>query len=156
MIESLLVYFQVMERIVFENDLVFQSSNRCSGRLVLANLLQSKINERNKSEKAKSELYIDWKNGDITHEEYIDFKKRITERINTLNAEIDDIQLNKAKTKTDTSTELFGFRDKGRGICRLTRAFLIALVDRICIRENNSIIVKVKFDILSDAIQLNA
>lgn len=78
LIESLLVYFQVMERIVFENDIVFQSSNRCSGKSVLANLLQSKINERNKSEKAKSELYIDWKNGEITHEEYIDFKKRIT------------------------------------------------------------------------------
>lgn len=112
------------------------------------------MDERNKSEKARCELYIDWKNGDITHEEYIDFKKRITERINILNAEIKDIQMNKTKTKADTTAELLGFRDKGRGICRLTRSFLIALVDRICIRENNSILVKVKYDILSDVIQL--
>ena len=152
MIESLLTYFQVMERIVRENDNRIKKTKSCKTRLVLENLIQSKINEQNRCKKAKSELYIDWKNGEITHEEYLDFKEQITEKIDTLNAEIEEAQMTKTKRITDQSTEFFCYKDKDEGVCRLTRSYLIELIEKIYVYEKNSVLVKVKYDILSNSI----
>lgn len=107
-------------------------------------LIQSKVIERKKYENARLELYPDWKNGDISYEEYIDLKQAIEERIQLLDKDIDNIKQAQNNLKSLRVTSENNLLNKLQHFDRLSRSLLVNTIDRILVFEDNHIIIKTK------------
>lgn len=55
-------------------------------------VIQERIAERQRYENAIIELYPDWKNGDITQEEYHALKQTMQERINSIGIVLENLK----------------------------------------------------------------
>lgn len=116
-----------------------------SETLSKSSLINYKISELQKYNKAKNELYPDWKNGAITRDEFYSLKQSLGERINALKQEIVII-------KKEQSVDCY--KQKGPDINKsfllqsvnsLTRQFLISLVEKIYIYDGKHIKIIVKY-----------
>lgn len=121
-------------------------SVRQSGRLNTA--LAGHETEMGKLEGYKKVLYEDWKNGDITREEYHSMKAQYDERIgylsglvNRLKTEQKDLEQNGAEENAFVS----GFR-KHENIERLTREIVVELIEMIYVHEGGHITIQFRFE----------
>lgn len=109
------------------------------------------IKERSKAlekiQRYKTSLYEDWKNGDLTQDEYRQMKstyhhdeEKITDHINHLEDEKEKLE----KVKEQKNSFLAEFKND-RNFNQLSRDILIAFVDQITVHEDNNITIHVKF-----------
>lgn len=145
--EAILAYLQMMVNIYLDNDTLIENCQRFKKRNESSyqSVIQERIAERQRYENAIIELYPDWKNGDITREEYTDLKRAIEARIVNINAMIDDLKQRNESLKQLPEGIRNDKKIQQHSIPCLSRFLLIALIDRICINENNNISIKTKF-----------
>ena len=142
--DALLKYIQTMEQLYVDSKRFLSELKSCTKQKdsSLKPILNARIAERDRYLKAQMELYPDWKNGSITHEEYVTLKKGLGDRIAELNRMIDGINANQKgfESNADPSANA-----QNRSTTDLSRKLLIELIDRIYVHENNRIKIVTKF-----------
>ena len=95
----------------------------------------------------KKSIYEDWKNGDITREEYLQYKDDYEMQIEKISAVIESLndKIMKAAEKIDDSNLYLTNFIKYKNFERLTREIAVSLIDKIKIHENNEITIVFNF-----------
>lgn len=118
------------------------------GRSVRINeLIIEKERERTKITRYKQSLYQDWKDGDISYEDYCNMKEDYERQKESISQVICTLTEEKKVFEKGIDKEnplLESFR-KYENIDILTRGILIELVDKITVYENGNISIKFKF-----------
>lgn len=113
----------------------------------LAELIVSKEKEQSKLSYYKQCIYQDWKDDEITHQEYRRMKADYQMKLEAIDKVIADMQQEKAVIDNGDEEEnplLTNFL-KYQNITRLTRDILIGLVDTIIVSEHGCITIRFKF-----------
>ena len=113
----------------------------------IENMIIAKQNEISKISNFKMNLYEDWKNKDITREEYLEYKQKYENDIERLKQNIEILQNEKQNYENQSIsrnewTEKF---KKQKGITELSRDIIIELIDCIYVHENGNLTIKFKF-----------
>ncbi len=113
----------------------------------IENMVITKQNEISKISNYKRTLYEDWKNGDITKEEYLEYKQKYEDDIERLKQNIE--RLKNEKQKYETQNQLHNkwiekFKEQ-KAITELSRNIMMELIDCIYVKENGDITIKFKF-----------
>ncbi len=114
----------------------------------IENMIKIKRIELSKILNFKRTLYEDWKNEDITRDEYIEYKQKYENDVERLNQNIESLEIEKQKYKIQNTTNnewIEKFRKK-KGITELSRDIMMELVDYIYVQENGNITIKFKFE----------
>ncbi|MBY7141771.1 recombinase family protein [Virgibacillus sp. NKC19-3] len=114
----------------------------------LKQLLETKKQELEKVTNVTDNLYVDWKSGDITKQEYIRMKSKFEQQANELKENIRNVESEIAvsqKGVSITDSYLTTFL-KHKNIQTLERGLLLELVDIIYIHENKKITIKFNFE----------
>ena len=127
----------------------------------ILNIKQSKENELEKINKLKKCLYEDWKNEDITREEYLEYKKKYEqdiERIKEIIVNLDKQKENQKEIIDGNNKWVENFK-KCKNITELDRDIITELIDFIEVYENKRIRIHFKFfneiDKVSEHLQKN-
>jgi DNA invertase Pin-like site-specific DNA recombinase len=119
--------------------------HRKSARLTYA--LADTKKQLAKHTNAADSLYMDWKSGDITQQEYHRLKSKFTEQIaeheKTIARLMDEMQI--MSDGIDTENPYFTAFQKHRNIQSLNRGMLVELVDTIWIHENGEVVIDFNF-----------
>ena len=114
----------------------------------LENLLNIRKKELDKKNNLTKNLYIDWKNGDLTKEEYVKMKLefeeeivQLTQTINHMETEIESINYN-----ITTDNPYLKHFIKYKNIKNLSQGLILELIDNIYIHENSQISIHFKFN----------
>ena len=113
----------------------------------LALLLQAREKELQKAEDVLSDLYLDWKNGDMSHAQYCRLKERLERQEKQLNDAIEHIKAEIFSAEEGgliEKPELDFFLTHGT-IQTLTQGILIELIETIFIHEGGRITIQFKF-----------
>ena len=148
--EAVLTYLQTMVNIALEYDEVIakaKQNRRQQETDYLRRTLEAQRKEKEKCLKTAADLYPDWKNGEITQEEYKLIRANLNEKMGKLDGMIKSLeqtyeQLNGEDFKANGFAEHY---IKYQNIDTLTRPMLIELIDKILIHEGGKITIKVKF-----------
>ena len=110
-------------------------------------LIQSKTKERTKIERILLDLYPDLKSELISKSQYLLLKERYESELRKIDQVIKGLttSLEQDKTGVDSSNEFIKNFKKFRGIEKLSRNVLLALVDVIYIHEKGGIDIVLKF-----------
>ncbi len=103
--------------------------------------------ERGKIDQMKLSLYPDWKNGDITREEYHQLKGQFERRQEQLDKRITAVedQLNDIKNGVDSENPFLSQFIKYRNLQTLTREVVVELIEMIYVHEGGGITIKFRF-----------
>ena len=112
----------------------------------LEHLLKLREQELEKTEDLISGLYMDWKGGDITREQYRKMKEKFEQQEEQLKEAIEHIQdeigtMERGITSDDPYLQTFL---KYKNVQELTQGMLVEMVDHILIHEGGQITVKLK------------
>lgn len=113
----------------------------------LDDTIHAKERELAKVTRYKQSLYQDWKDGEITQQEYRDMKATYDRQINEVSDVLARLTAERAELANGVGKEhpaLVAFK-KYQNIDALSRELLIELVDHIKVYENGNISVKFKF-----------
>ena len=111
-------------------------------------MIVEKQNKIFKISNFKMRLYEDWKNNDITREEYLEYKQKYEIDIERLKKNIERLENEKQKYERQSinSNEwIEKFREQ-KGINELSRDIMMELIDCIYVKENGDIKIKFKFE----------
>lgn len=114
----------------------------------IENMIKAKQIELSKISNFKRTLYEDWKNGDITRDEYLEYKQKYENDIERLNQNMESLETENQKYKTQNTTNnewIEKFKEK-KNITELTRDIMMELIDCIYVQENGNITIRFKFD----------
>ena len=114
----------------------------------IENMIKAKQIELSKISNFKRTLYEDWKNEDITREEYLEYKRKYENDIERLKQNIESLAIEKQKYETQNTTNnewIAKFQEKSN-ITELTRDIMMELIDCIYVQENGNITIKFKFE----------
>jgi septal ring factor EnvC (AmiA/AmiB activator) len=95
----------------------------------------------------KRTLYEDWKNEDITREEYLEYKQKYEDDIERLKKNIERLENEKQKYESQNTTNnewIEKFKEQ-KGINELSRDIMMELIDCIYVQENGNITIRFKF-----------
>jgi|BioPla2DNA2_1021312.scaffolds.fasta_scaffold22787_2 site-specific DNA recombinase len=110
-------------------------------------MLKEKQQDLEKLRRLSDSLYIDWKSGDINHEDYRRMKARFEEQIsqteNTL-LNLDEEQRRMGQG-VDTDNSVFTDFLKHKNVTQLDRSLLVELVDTIYVHEEKEITIQFRF-----------
>ena len=114
----------------------------------LETLLKLRTQELEKSESVVTELYLDWKNGDITREQYLKMKEKFESQSEQLKGTIEHIKeeiIVMGEGVTSDNPYLKNFL-KHRNIQSLTQGILAELVKDIFVHESGELTIVFKFE----------
>ena len=140
-IDSLIDIEEIVEQI---NKSEFQNTkNENIEKMIIA-----KQNEISKISNFKMKLYEDWKNEDITREEYIEYKQKYENDIERLKQNIERLQNEKQKYENQNvnGNEWIKKFKEQKDLTELSRDIIIELIDCIYVHENGDITIKFKFE----------
>jgi len=103
--------------------------------------IQEKQNEILKIKRLKKLLYEDWKNEDLSREEYLEYKTNYEADIKEIQIQIikmEEQKLNGEKKKKEESKQIIDFF-KNKKFNNLSRDLILELIDTILIHENGDI-----------------
>lgn len=126
------------------NDSSFQSTRNEN----IENIIIAKQNEISKISNFKMRLYEDWKNEDITRDEYLQYKQKYESDFERLKQNIERLENEKQKYETQNQSHnkwIEKFKEQ-KGITKLSRDIMMELIDCIYVHENGSITIKFKFE----------
>jgi len=113
----------------------------------ISNLIQQRQEELAKTRMISDELYMDWKAGDISRDEYHRMKARIGEKLEHLQSNIDKLTQEYEEMEQGVQSDdpyLTQFL-KYRTVTELERGMVVELVDKILIHENKEVEVVFKY-----------
>lgn len=113
----------------------------------IENIGKTKENEIKKISDLKRCLYEDWKNNDITREEYLEYKEKYDkdiERIKNIIINLNEQKEIKEKTVTKNNLWIENFK-LHKNITELDRDVITELIDYIEVHENNQLTIHFKF-----------
>ena len=113
----------------------------------LDDLIAAKERELAKITRYKQSLYQDWKDGEITQQDYRDMKADYERQTITVTAVLDNLTAERAELANGVDNEhpaLVAFMQY-QNIDTLTRDILVELIDHIKVYENGNISVRFKF-----------
>ncbi|MDR1688720.1 MAG: recombinase family protein [Clostridiales bacterium] len=133
----------------FTNILKELSENRTEKPQVLRlnSMLKAREEELQKIRSAAESLYLDWKNGDITKEEYLGMKRSFEEKSERLKETMKTVK-NEITAKTDdenTENEYIRAFTRHKNITALERGLVTQLIDTIYVHENGRITIDFAF-----------
>ena len=107
-----------------------------------------KQNEIHKILNIKRKLYEDWKNEDITRDEYLEYKQKYEKDIEGLKKNIAKLENEKQKyeIKNRLKNEWINRFKAQEEITELSRDIMMELVDCIYVHENGKLTIKFKFE----------
>ena len=111
------------------------------------NNIKERSKELNKIQLYKTSLYEDWKNGDLTQNEYRQMKLKYVdeeEKLIGIIANLEDEKKKLKKIKDQKNPFLTEFK-KYKNLKKLSRDILIELVEQITIHKDNNITIHFKF-----------
>lgn len=111
-------------------------------------MITAKQSEISKILNFKRALYEDWKNEDITREEYLEYKQKYENDMERLKQNIERLENEKQKSEKQSQSHnawIEKFK-KQKGISELSRDIMLELIDCIYVHENNEITIKFKFE----------
>lgn len=140
-IDSLIDIEEIVEQI---NKSEFQNIKNEN----IEKMITAKQNEISKISNFKMKLYEDWKNEDITREEYIEYKQKYENDIERLKQNIERLQNEKQKYKNQNvnGNEWIKKFKEQKDLTELSRDIIIELIDCIYVHENGDITIKFKFE----------
>ena len=94
----------------------------------------------------KRTLYEDWKNGDITRIEYLEYKEKYEKDIENLRRNIERLENEKNENKKISSNEWIRKFKEQKNMTRLSRYIVMELIECIYVHENKNITIKFKFE----------
>ncbi len=111
------------------------------------NMITSKQNEISKVYNFKKNLYEDWKNEDITREEYLEYKQKYENDIKRLRQSIERLENEKQKyeIRNQSHNKWIAEFKKQMKITELSRNIMMELIDCIYVKENGDITIRFKF-----------
>lgn len=111
-------------------------------------MIIAKQNEIAKISNFKRTLYEDWKNADITREEYLEYKQKYENDIERLKLNIERLQNEKQKyeNQKQSSNKWIEKFKKQKGITELSREIMMELIDCIYVHDNGNITIRFKFE----------
>lgn len=114
----------------------------------IENMIKTKQNEILKISNFKRTLYEDWKNEDLTREEYLEYKEKYNNDIEKLKQNINKLQNEKVEYKFQNKkkNEWIDKFKKQKKIAELSRDIIVELIEVIYIKENGDITIKFKFE----------
>lgn len=103
--------------------------------------------ERERIEQLKLSLYPDWKNGDISREEYHRLKAQFEQQQSKLDTRLSALQtrIDEAQNGVDETNSFLTQFVKYRNLQTLTREVVVELIDMIYVHEGGGITIKFKF-----------
>ena len=140
-IDSLIDIEEILEQI---NKSEFQNIKNEN----IEKMITAKQNEISKISNFKMKLYEDWKNEDITREEYIEYKQKYENDIERLKQNIERLQNEKEKYENQnvSGNEWIKKFKEQKDLTELSRDIIIELIDCIYVHENGDITIKFKFE----------
>ena len=113
----------------------------------IENMITTKQNEIFKISNFKKALYEDWKNEDITRQEYLEYKQKYENDIERLKQNIENLKNERQKCEVheELQNEWIEKFKRQRGITELSRDIMMELIDSIYVKENGDITIKFKF-----------
>ena len=124
-----------------------KSEKRSFANSNLERMIDSKQKELEKYKKLKKSVYEDWKLGEISKEEYIEYKKNYEKEIATAEMNIEYLEAEKIKYKEQILGDnnwIENLKSK-KNITELTRDIIIELIDCIYVHEKGDVTIKFKF-----------
>lgn len=122
-----------------------EKRNLCNNNI--EQMINSKNNEIQKVKELKKCVYEDWKLGDITKDEYFEYRDSYEKKLEILKENIKYLENEKEKYKEQILGEniwIKNLKDK-QNIETLTRDVVVELIDCIYVQENGDITIKFKF-----------
>jgi len=126
-----------------------KEENKSTNQNKFDKMIIIKQNEILKISNYKKTLYEDWKNEDITKDEYLEYKISYEQKIEKLNQNIKELKKEKQeilKNENYSDKWLEDFKKEKR-LKELSRDILIELIDYIYIKENGDMVIKFKFNL---------
>jgi hypothetical protein len=116
--------------------------------LRIEKLLVDKQKELLKTKQLSDGLYVDWKRGDINHDDYRRMKARFDEQIEVITSNINNLEEEQLRIRQGVTSEEDIFREflKYKNIQKLERNILVELVDTIFVHENKEITIKFRYE----------
>jgi len=114
----------------------------------IESMIIAKQNDISKISNFKRTLYEDWKNADITREEYLEYKLKYENDIQRLNQNIERLENEKLKYEKQNISKnewIEKFKEQ-KGISELSRDIIIELIECIWVYEDGNITIKFKFE----------
>ena len=110
-------------------------------------LLGEKYRELEKTRKLSDGLYVDWKSGEITHEDYRRMKENFEDQIAMTSTAIENLEKEQRRIGQgiNCKNEIFAEFLKYKNIKRLDRNVLVELVDTIYVHEDKEITIVFQF-----------
>ena len=148
---SVLEAIKLHIELLIDTETILEQINKSkTKKLASANMESIKITKEKEIERLnnlKRGLYEDWKNGDITREEYLEYKQKYEQDIERLKGII--VNLNKQKEKQEeiidgNSKWIENFK-KYKNIAELDRDIIKELIEYIEVYENKKIRIHFKF-----------
>ena len=114
----------------------------------IENMIIAKQNDISKISNFKRTLYEDWKNEDITREEYLEYKHKYENDIERLKLNIERLENEKKKYENQkvSSNEWIEKFKRQKNITELSRDIIMELIECIYVHENEKITIKFKFE----------
>jgi len=131
---------EVIEEINQRVDINTQSSR-------IESLLKARHQELAKMKNAADSLYVDWKAGELTAEDYRRMKQKFDDKVNQIAEVIANLEEEQrvAQQGVTAESDLFLAFAKHGNIAKLDRGVLIALVDTIYVHEDKGITIKYRY-----------
>ena len=113
----------------------------------LTEALNQKERELSKIARYKQAIYQDWKDGEITRDDYRQMKEDYERQAKELSGAVERLrsEIEKPEAREDTENQLFSSLQRSQNIDSLTRDILLELVDQIIIREGGRITIVFRF-----------
>lgn len=118
-----------------------------SGSVAVKNALKTREQELERLTSAADTLYVDWKNGDITKEDFIRMKGRFYEQISGFKESIKIIreEFQSLNPEAESNSPYLTYFTEHRNIASLERGLLVDLIDKVFIHSNGGITVEFSF-----------
>ena len=147
----ILQVIQMQISLVNNIDHIIEQTNKASKTSKQSSRLNILLKQREieyaQQIKLSDSLYIDWKNGNITHDQYLRLKSNTSNKIVTLNQIIKKLQADYQGVNSETIFEnsyFFEFQ-KCRNIQTLNHGLLVDLIDTITISQDKKLTIYFKF-----------
>jgi len=114
----------------------------------LTAMLKMRQTELDKIITASDSLYLDWKNGDITKEDYRRLKSSFDEKVDALQTTIENIkdEINTLARGVNSDAPYLTTFLKHKNIAELNRGIAVELIDTIFVHEDGQITIDFAFD----------
>ena len=125
-----------------------KESPQTKNRVVqIDNLLRQKTKEIEKVNRIRDGLYMDWKNEDITRDDYMRLRALQDEKLTQLRDNLTALreELKTIETELNTESPVFELFQEQNRIEQIDRSLLIEFVEQIYIEENKKIKIHFKF-----------